>query len=280
MIMKLYERVLTEGPGAGYEIKSWDFEFTSGSINKVSISKLNDRFGDYRLYGECDLSGTLGTLEAESYFYTTGEIHDIPINCSRFIIYFWTDELKDYVIGGIFEELPEDTEETYETFDIEDIDVDKLDMYIDKEMLLNDIKESLDAATNTCVYGGGYSHSTYDGTITEINEGDDSHIGSWFDNARYLSMTADVFIDDDQDFGKEVIKFVDKAVQGENGSEYIIVCDEYDEDIADFDINEENEAIEYAKSHENAYKVLQCKDWEDVEGDVIDMDTETIWERD
>lgn len=100
----------------------------------------------------------------------------------------------------------------------------------------------------TFVYGGGYSHSTYDGQIMSIEDND----------------FADMYIDDSTEKGKQTIEYIDKAVQGENVSvEYEVYIDNdfkdgfYDDD----DEDAENKAIAYAKDyieHDEVQNIDDC----------------------
>lgn len=273
------EVVLTEGPGAGYKIEARDFNL-SGIIKDISVSKIGggnyQLYADYRLYCKCDLQGTLGSMSAESYYYSTGEIQNVPVECSEFILELSSDELKEYIIDKLLEDVPEASSEN---FDITSIDDNDISLYIDKEMLLDDIDANIGSAISDYVYGGGYMHSTYDGTITDINEGGSSHVGNWLESSGFMGITANIFINDDTDFGKWVIQFVDLAVTGENYEEGYYVVSEYDDVEDAFGDDEEGAAIEYAQEY-GYPKVDKVKYYYDINQEPIDWgyERETVWE--
>ncbi len=197
------KKQLNEGPGAGYTIKSSGYNL-SGKLGTYKITDM----GDYIKF-ECPvvLTGTVSSFEASGYYAGTGEQHDLPIDCS-------------YVEMEVSKDL-----------------VDKLELMdeytssVNEDNLLETIVEELRGASCEFVYGGGYSHATYDGQLTH-----DSYL-----DADYIDIQADIFLSNDGDIEK-----ADRMTRG-YGYEtvYGVVADNWVEDA----FESEEEAIEYAKEY-------------------------------
>ena len=216
-------RMLTEGPGAGYTVE------TKGIDNIVitSINYSRDESGGsiYSING----TATIDEMRANSYYYGTGTING-PIKVS--LNYVW---LSDYDTSGI-----ED--------DSELIEVAKETIY--------------EHADTSFVYGGGYSHSTYDGQVGELDgHSDDYWTGYIYDDS--------------------IIRYIDDAVSGDNKYEYYrVVLDDYDVYDA---YDTEDEAIDIANElgdsgEYESVTVERVTEYIDYNGETIDDYTEQVYE--
>lgn len=211
------ERLLKEGPGAGYTITAKGF--SDVDITSARVIKADGNGGTVAVEGTC----TIDDLYAESYYYGTGKMENISAAITE--VYIDDYDLDDYwgVVKGIS-------------------DMTEMEL----------IKEVTDAVNNcselTMIYGGGWSHRTYDGSIKDRDE------------PIVLQIT-------DQD----AINFIDLAVRGENVTrEYRVQADGID---ADYYYEEKDEAI--AKADELAVDpdyigqtitVVRWEDYYDFEG--------------
>lgn len=236
--MKLFikESALNEGAGAGYTIEI-------KGLSNIGIK--NARVIDFQEIDEwtkgwiVEVNGycTIDTLKADSYYYGTGDIENVS-----------ADILKVYV-------------NWYSTAD----DVELRDM--DKATLCSYISDYLYENFNEMKFnfGGGWMHSTYDGTIGDINDKSGDEVE--------LKIT-----------DSEVINYIDKAVQGENTyTQYDIIVDGDTYDT----VEDEEEAIrvaeELSSSEDYADSQISVETYNvlyDFYGTPIDDlgVTETIWE--
>lgn len=228
------ERLLKEGPGAGYTITAKGF--SDVNITSARVVKADGNGGTIAVDGTC----TIDELYAESYYYGTGKMVNIPAAITEVYI-------SEYDLG-------------YDA-NGDDEDISKMS----EEELIVLVKETVEYYRDEieAVYGGGWMHSTYDGSI----DGRDEPI--------VLQIT-------DQD----AINFIDLAVQGENViTEYRVQADGVD---ADYYYEEEDEAI--AKADELAVDpeyigqtitVVRWEDYYDFEGMPFDYSepyTEVVYE--
>ncbi len=187
---RIRERMLNEGPGAGYTIKSKGLSDVVIDYAKVAQPL---PYGDAIV----NVSGTATVDEfyADSYYYGTGEISDVKVSISRvYVPYSFIEYYGD---------------------DIEELDAETLAIAVGDVLA-----EYPDSKVN---YGGGWSHTPYDGTI-----------GSTDDDGYWSGRVTD----------DSVIHYVDEAVTGENTySYYRIIIDGYD--IYDT-VDTEDEAIKIA----------------------------------
>jgi len=191
------ERLLKEGPGAGYTITAKGF--SNVQIASARVVKADGNGGTVAVEGTC----TIDELYAESYYYGTGKMVDIPAAITEVYI-------SEYDLG--YDENGDDE------------DISKMS----EEELIVLVRETVEYYRDTIetVYGGGWLHATYDGSI----EGRDEPI--------VLQIT-----------DKDAINFIDLAVQGENlAVEYRVRADygSYDEWFDD-----EDEAIAQADALAN-----------------------------
>lgn len=223
---KKESKYLREGPGAGYEIEA------KGHYDSPYNIVIKDIVSDENDYGKwctvhCDFNADVTFDEISFYSYYYGAtLKDISANV----------DVSDYEIE-------------FDDYEESDITVERCEAAIRWA--------SFDYET---VYGGGWSHSTYDGTLSD-REGEPQVC---------LSNKS-----------AELIYFIDDAVTGDNIFSEYVVYDE-NEDLEYF--FDENEAIEYAKANNGTEVIKQY--WEDVylneeERDYIPYgERETVWERD
>ena len=254
----LSEKVLKEGPGAGYTITStvrFD-KFNSMSLNKVEIDRVGKAYGTDDTYVEwsalfdCDIDCTVSDLEFESYYYggniefeTTGKVSKI-----------WVSFVEQFE-----EEQSEITEEFLKRFTEEHI---------------QDIADTLhyEKVSINYTYGGGWSHATYDGTLTDIDKMFD------YENSVYNEFNASPFQADIKLTDNTVIEYIDRVVTGDNIDKVYVVRD-YDYDIIDT-FEDEDEAIEYAKTHEEAEEVVAEEQIQDINGDwEFTENNDVVWSR-
>lgn len=181
------ERLLKEGPGAGYTITADGF--SNVTITSARVIEADGDGGLVEVNGTC----TIDELHAESYYYGTGKMYDIQADITQVYV-------NDYDLG--YDE------------NISEMSEDELIIFVTEY-----VKNDIDKIEYT--YGGGYIHSTYDGSI---DDGD----------AQIALQITD----------KDAIHFIDIAVVGDNYSEEYRVTTEYNGDIDYFE--DEDSAVEYA----------------------------------
>ena len=237
--MKFNETMLTEGPGAGYDITVGDY--TVDSITDISIDTIeladDSSYSGIIVKGRCNGKVTANKLVASSYYYSTEELNDVPAEFTWFEYEF--NDYIGYAIKDeqtikqrIFEKYRNDEEYDLETVDdidlnqwtfpevFEFITLDDIDVEGIKSALWGAINED----SSSMIYGGGYIHSTYDGQLTK--EDDTS-----FNNS---NLVCNLYITDDY-----IIEYIDKAVTGDNEySTYDIVDKEYQDIIDAYNSNE------------------------------------------
>lgn len=237
---------LNEGPGAGYTIETKGYSL-NGQINSVKVSKLKEQhYVAYAIDCDVNLTGEVDTYEASGYYAGTGEVNSLPISCNHIYL---------EVPGGTLNDWRIISDEDYESDNINE-------STLNIEALLDLIKEDLSQGECSFTYGGGWSHTTYDGQVTD----DD-----WLSGVYYTDMKATIYLSNEKD-----IKKVDRMVDG-YGYEtmYEVVVDGIGEDA----FEDEDEAVEYAKSI-GAEKVRIIYETESWNGD-IDIETgDTVWTND
>ena len=182
---------LKEGAGAGYEI-TWD----SIVIDRVnSYERVSGKNRNNLVEFECDIDCTVKNVEAESYMYGTSRYDKINAKAKITRVFL-----------------------NFEGFEDDEIDVDKtsFDYAVDQLIEYSD---------NSFMYGGGWVHSTYDGTISEI------------DTRKNWEQFDAKIVD------KDVIDYIDKAVSGDNIFDIYEVF--VDNEVWN-DFSTEKEAIDYA----------------------------------
>lgn len=165
------ERPLNEGPGAGYKIECKGYRVGNADKGAVKVSDFGENAK--KLEFDCRVVGTVDSIHASSYYYGADiEDSDSP-------------ELRSFEIDAIMTIVPNDIYENEdEAFQA------ALDELGDSEI----------------VYGGGWSHSTYDGTILEYED-----LSRFYDPENFGATMFSGHLTN-----QETIDFIDKAVQGEN----------------------------------------------------------------
>jgi hypothetical protein len=163
------------GAGAGYSIETKDVKIVS-DVQINSFEKIREDNNAIFRYDVIDVDCTIsliGSVRATSYMYGCDWIKDVPMTVTGVSINFLHDESNAEISEG----------------DIADILIN-VKNYVGKAM-----------------YGGGWSHSTFDGTFELRPEGD------------YADDIDSVLITIDNEY---IVDFIDLAVTGDN-KEYSIV---------------------------------------------------------
>ena len=222
-------RMLTEGPGAGYTVKT----FGINNVNINSIKYVRD-FENGSIYS-IDGTATIDGIQADSYYYGTGLIDkEILV----YLSYVW---ISNYDINDI----------AY-TEDDEQMKLALMELATDC---------IYDHADTEFVYGGGWSHSKYDGQVGEVDKTADYWQG---------------YIEDD-----DIINYVDLAVRGDNKYEYYrVILDDYDVYDA-YDTKDEAVDIANELGDSGEYEsvtVERVTEYIDYNGEPIDDYTEQVYE--
>lgn len=182
---KVKESLLLEGPGAGYEIAcniTIDNFLGATTIKRIEVDRDPGAFpGSYKVYLSCEATGSADDIEANSYYYGDTFGGSYPVKISEIL-------MSVSVVGE---------------GDIRDAVEESLD----------DILSDLVGFTFTSkyVYGGGWSHSTYDGTLTDTTNPLNDTCWGEDDNISYEVYGMDVRLTD-----SDIIEEIDMAVTGEN----------------------------------------------------------------
>ena len=163
---RMFENILNEGPGAGYTIKGT----TIIKVDNVKVLSKEDN--EYYTTYEVSFNGN-GTADIEfaSYYYG-GNIEDVPVVATKAYVDVDTNELEG---------------------------IDSIENYI--QQIIGDYSYTFDT-----VYGGGWSHSTYDGTVaSEEFPAENLYQGFAYGDIRIVDMK---IID------KDIIHYIDDVVQG------------------------------------------------------------------
>lgn len=172
------------GPGAGYTIK-WNLE-SINNINSFNVTNVSepDEYGFITVEADCDVDVTVEIVEAYSYYYGIDRpINDVAAKMTKVSFEIDPDQWPE--LGSFY-----------------DAGVD-----FAAEFLNNEIYDII--SNGEVMYGGGWSHSTWDGTLTDYDHDD----------------LIEVKVTDE-----EVIQYVDDAVSGAFESDY--------DDTEDFDLEE------------------------------------------
>lgn len=169
------------GPGAGYTIK-WNLESIK-SINSFNVTNVSepDQYGLITAEADCDVDVTVEIVEAYSYYYgIDSPLNDVPAKMTK--VKFEIDPELWPEIGSLYD----------------------ADVAFAEELLNNEIYDTI--SNGEVMYGGGWLHSTWDGTLTDYDHDD----------------LIEVKVTDE-----EIIQYVDDAVSGALEPAYDE--DEYDE---------------------------------------------------
>lgn len=250
-------RMLKEGPGAGYSIKSYVriSKVNSFELGKISAFRKSD-YGYFAVTAEfnCDLDANASDLRFSSYEYG-GEISsEVPVKISKMEMDFTVAPFSDI----------EDESEYREK--MSGITEENVMQYVDIET----VKETLigDNFETDIVYGGGWMHATYDGTLSTMEDYVD------YNNASYNDYQFAIDKVDAKITDEEVIKYVDDVVSGENYHDSFGVYGEDDELLDSFD--DLDDAVEFAIENNGAY--IECYTYEVKFGGELDFTSSvTVW---
>lgn len=167
------------GPGAGYTI-DWIID-SYDTVNSFTVDSIEaDNYGTFNVTVSCDIAATGTITGAHSYGYGfTEDINDVKINITQ----LYLEGVESPIDDGRNDYDAAELEDAIRTMSSQDL----------IEMV--ESCDNPDLRENSYSYGGGYIHSTYDGTIAVIDED-------------YSQMTA--YIED-----KSVIEYIDRCVSGD-----------------------------------------------------------------
>lgn len=220
--MKIKKTILTEGAGAAYTISSRNF-YLKGKFLNVNVTK--DEYSQTVTYDiECNLNGTVDKFSAAAYYNQTGIIEDLPVKCDRIIFTdFYTDEV------------------------------------LTEEELYNTVIGELQDAKYEYNYGAGWIHSTYDGTVTDLD-----NIQS---NDSDYEIKANIILS-----YKREVEQIDKIIMGDNVyTDYIVIDKETDDLIDSFETQEEAERY-IAENNLDNVKIEEQSWYEDFYGNLQPLD--------
>jgi hypothetical protein len=231
---------LTEGAGAGYTLSG---KMSITAVESLTPIKYEDAdYGSYDVTFNCVALGKIEDFQFNSYMYGDS-MDEAEVEISSIKTNFYCGE------------------------GIEDIE-----SFVKSN--LEEVRDCLVGATVRVdyVYGAGWSHSKFDGTIAKIDDTvKDSDI-VYSDNFDIEVFEFDAKIKD-----TDVIEYVDKAVTGDNFS-YMYTVIDADGNPGDA-FFEEDDAIEYAKKNNcQAVDKTECKEL--FGGETEWLDSEIVWEND
>ena len=160
---RLNEKALNEGPGAGYTIKG-----TTTIIKVDNVKVLSKEDNEYDSTYEVSFNGR-GTADIEfaSYYYG-GSLEDVPVVATKAYVDVDTNDINNgYTV----------------------------EQYIESLFYNEELKIDL-------IYGGGWLHSTYDGTVAS-------------EEYPAENTYADIVITDMKITDEDIIQYIDAVVQGE-----------------------------------------------------------------
>lgn len=249
------KKKLNEGPGAGYDISSKCYieKVTSLSLEKIDSFEENVQYGIVYVDAtfNCDIDLVVGNLEFSSYYYggSVDRVVDGKATKISLSMTFEADSMRvdsDFVerkINGALEDI--------------------------KSLL---VKETFDTKI---VYGGGWLHVAYDGTIAELSDVYSVDYTGAYHNDYDTEVTgADANITE-----QDVIDYIDKVVTGDNFEEIYSVLDENNALLDSFGTFEE--AKDFAFSEKDAKRIAKETVEVTFEDDVNYLDDyEIVWEAD
>ena len=255
------------GAGAGYTIE-WELD-RIGAVNSFTVTDVSkvDKYGNVTIKAECDVDLTVTIKSALSYMYgITTPIENVPAKMYR--VELDLNVYDEYtIVDNVGNEKLLLNPDDYEG----GVDDPAFIAEVDNALYqINEMQAStlLEYDTNWqdgggYTYGGGWTHSTWDGTILS----DDEY------HYAFIQVTDEAVID-----------YVDRAVQGENNySTYEVFVDDNSTGYA-YDTEEEAiaEAKEYIESGnyegDIANTYVERQDWfEFYDGDTDLESSEIVW---
>ena len=158
---RLNEKALNEGPGAGYTIKGTAII----KVNNVKILSKEDNQYDTTYEVSFNGNGT-ADIEFASYYYG-GSLEDVPVVATKAYVDVDTNDINNgYTV----------------------------EQYIESLLYNEGLKIDL-------IYGGGWSHSTYDGTVAS-------------EEYQAENTYADTRVTDMKIIDEDTIQYIDDVVQG------------------------------------------------------------------
>lgn len=148
---RLSEKLLNEGPGAGYEI-TFKTNPYKNQISNIKIENLSwaENKKDVEVWFNCDFQ-TEADIRVEFYYYEHEE-EDVKVEAHQGFMFIDNDYLVN--TEGIEITLGDDIPE------------------MDREKLAEIVRDEVNAHTfvdGGYVYGGGWSHSVYDGSLSDAD---------------------------------------------------------------------------------------------------------------
>ena len=249
-----YSKIMA-GAGAGYTIK-WTLDDINkvNSFNVVNVSRM-DSYGTVTVTADCDIDVTVTINSAWSYMYGFSDpIEGVSAKITRIIFDMYTPDWSflspnDYENGEADEAYQEAIESAI-------YELNENDAY---NILEEEARENIESGEFN--FGGGWSHSTYDGTLNEI-DGD----YNWVD----IKITDEA-----------VINYIDKAVLGDAEYTYYQIVDHETEDVIDggYETLEEAEGVANDLVSNGAYaaiEIYRVSEKENHNGDMDLIDDEYI----
>lgn len=235
------------GAGAGYKITTKDI-YVEGQVTSAKIIG-KDYLGDPLILCDCDMKGNAGSLRASSYMYSTEEIEDVEFVVTKALISVNGDEEAEEIVN-------------------------------DNKELAEIIKDDLERGSIDFIYGGGYVHSEWDGTICSVEDSiknsKRTDYNFYMIDDAYAVAAVDATVTD-----KKIIDYVDKAVQGENFDETFVVHHGENDNITYFDT--EKESVDFCKKQDVGSYVEKVKHYYNAEGefdlDDFESEREVIYEK-
>lgn len=278
-IIKTNRQPIMCGAGAGYSMKYkiYDVNYKSSIDVDVEIpgtawdiTKKDPKYVDLTFTGEFSCRADLSDIS--SYYYPAGDVDDQPAIITKVWLpsvwaeYQVSQDGDEFVVldnGGEGESL---ADETFATKEEAQKRADELNYKYYTNLTDMDcatlVEDEIAGNEYKSVYGGGYIHSTWDGTFAEIDK-------------RNWSQFIDAHITD-----QDVIDFVDLAVQGDNKEETweLIIDDDYDA-VESFDSEDDaKEAADKAlKDGANKVQVNYNYIYVDFGGNLYGEDSEVLF---
>lgn len=280
--------ILKEGPGAGYTITVDNYEVKS--IDNIVIDSIElagtSVVDGLIIKGKCNGKVIANGLEATSYMYSTEKLDDIPAEFSWFE-YECNNYPEDLIAASRLEEVKDRLRNELDLEPDEDIEIDDYSYselfnvftvdVIDTNAVAEALSNAFEHSSSSMVYGGGYSHCTYDGQLVENDE-------SSFNDE---NLICDLYISPNEyNQWCTPIEYIDKAVTGDNEYDTYDIWDGAYNDIVDSADNLDS-AIEIANNYaekENAdiaeFYITRTTWKEEFDGNVDNIYDEEVWRGD